>query len=556
MIKYWKYVIKNTEPLRIADDSTKQHGQTRTLRYIPGSTIRGFVIQSLSLETDFESLKKQMFSSSIRFLNAYPAIYKDDENKEQAEAMLPSPKGFYEDKTPYDDQTACKPKEIKNIMQDLDMKEGLKRASVGDFCYIKKNCIHYCNIKTATDMKIKMNPEKIERRDMEKDIFRNEYILPGHYFTGYIAVEDESEKLLERIRLYLHGQIWLGNARSAGMGRCEVVTSLHSAEMPYHTYKAARHMSGECYMLLLSDTVMRDENGEYCGLNTEAIRQMLNVESLKIQMCAASVSKTGGFNRKQGGRLPTVAMYAKGSVFRLEWNGELKAGAADALMDRGIGIRRNEGFGRVLFLECYKDIGYKQKNVLTIQPDQIPETSEEDKEVLQAAASVYYRNRLLEAMEQYIVTNPIDKGSVSSSQLGSIESKAVSYAYAPEEGIREIRNYLAHSLEKESHNNTHKERNSFRTLANTIEELFKDYPKSALTSLDDPENICLDQYGKNSNKYGNSLEKFLGFKTKHPDSVMGIQKEKLLDTKKEGTLKLQLLLKWIRYDNKKKEGEV
>ena len=44
MSKYLKIDLKNLDPLRIADDRTSQHGQTDTLRYIPGSALRGYVM--------------------------------------------------------------------------------------------------------------------------------------------------------------------------------------------------------------------------------------------------------------------------------------------------------------------------------------------------------------------------------------------------------------------------------------------------------------------------------------------------------------------------------
>ena len=53
MTEYIKYQIKNIEPLRIADDSTSQNGQTTTLRYIPGTTIRGWIINQLAKRADF-----------------------------------------------------------------------------------------------------------------------------------------------------------------------------------------------------------------------------------------------------------------------------------------------------------------------------------------------------------------------------------------------------------------------------------------------------------------------------------------------------------------------
>ena len=47
MAVYIKYRLRNDEPFRIADDSTSQRGQVQTLTYIPGSTMRGVVINAL-----------------------------------------------------------------------------------------------------------------------------------------------------------------------------------------------------------------------------------------------------------------------------------------------------------------------------------------------------------------------------------------------------------------------------------------------------------------------------------------------------------------------------
>ena len=56
--EYIKYIIRNKEPLRIADDSTSQSGQTVTLRYIPGTTMRGYIINKMAPSSDFEQLKE------------------------------------------------------------------------------------------------------------------------------------------------------------------------------------------------------------------------------------------------------------------------------------------------------------------------------------------------------------------------------------------------------------------------------------------------------------------------------------------------------------------
>ena len=75
MSKYLKIDLKNLDPLRIADDRTSQHGQTDTLRYIPGSALRGYVMSELAKRViNFETWKPDFFNGKIRFLNAYLTV--------------------------------------------------------------------------------------------------------------------------------------------------------------------------------------------------------------------------------------------------------------------------------------------------------------------------------------------------------------------------------------------------------------------------------------------------------------------------------------------------
>ena len=48
-MRYLDLEIQNVGPLRIANDDTSQQGQTDTLYYIPGSTIRGLVIHCVRM---------------------------------------------------------------------------------------------------------------------------------------------------------------------------------------------------------------------------------------------------------------------------------------------------------------------------------------------------------------------------------------------------------------------------------------------------------------------------------------------------------------------------
>ena len=86
-MRYIRFVVENREPLRIGDDETSQHGQTDTLHYIPGSAVRGMVVQALVRNpAAFEEDKKTLFSNRVHFLNAYPMADGRD--------LIPSLKGF------------------------------------------------------------------------------------------------------------------------------------------------------------------------------------------------------------------------------------------------------------------------------------------------------------------------------------------------------------------------------------------------------------------------------------------------------------------------------
>lgn len=503
MSKYLRIVFQNQEPIRIADDSTSQSGQTITLRYIPGTALRGVVINSLAQEPDFETIKKSLFSSKIRFLNAYLT---DGERE-----LIPSPKGFYEDKL----QRQGK-KEIDNVVVAGTFEEGKKRASLGRFCYMEHDCICYYNVDTGSDLKIKINGE-------EQNVFRHEYVCAGYVFTGYIAVDDEALK--DRIKNIFAGNFIVGNARSAGLGKCRVIHCEYTDRLPYENYLADGNLEKECYMMLLSNTVMRDANGELCGLDCDSLAKKLEVTDLEIAFCATSTVDVKGYNRTWRTKIPSAVMYEQGSVFHLKYSGILTKEKMRMLCDRGIGIRLNEGFGRVLFLKEYETIRYKKEQKIERKTDAaVVRQYKEDQDTLKIAAGCYYRKLLDRKMNAYVVTNPLSKGEISNSQLGILESFTTAYKYDPREAKKFINQYLEHALDKETNHNVQKDRNSIQELRRCVQQIFN-----------------------------TELDTLLSVETKQNESVMGVLKTELLTEEENLGLKLELLTKLIRYDNKKEE---
>ena len=567
MMKYFKYSLRLEEPLRIADDSSAKQGQTTTRRYIPGSTIRGYVISRLAsgeFKEIFTEIKKDLFSDHVRFHNAYPSIVSGD--KEQL--LLPSPMGFYEDKQDTDGE-----KELQNVVIGGIFDESLKRAKLGAFISIEKSSgivsagtaaeentsadnafeektaeqaeggtalrMSFYTPRTGSETRIRLGKKSAQ------DVFRSTAVQAGYCYTGYIALDETSpddENVSSRADLagaigkILQGTAVLGNARTSGYGKCSFFNCGLTEEMPYASLAAKAgtdDLKNECYMMLLSDTVMRNGLGEYCGLYLPALEKALGVKDLRILYCSTAVSDARGFNRNYGGATPSVSMYEKGSVFHLTYRGSIDQTHLDAVQRGGIGVKRNEGYGQVLFISGYENLRYKKKgtaNLLTSgvsapAAGQVSQTHTEDADVIQAAAKAHYKNLIQTAMWEYVVSHPL-KQRHTASQLGNILSIAIQNRFTPDKGWENIRRYFDHKMKKEDSQRVHtadSKAYGAPLYRNVIEVIHK-----------------------------TPLDELLHLTFKAPEkTIMGLPAEHLLNPEEVQRVRLELLIQLIRYDFKK-----
>lgn len=507
MTKYFRYVLQNIEPLRIADDSSSQSGQTVSLKYIPGSAIRGFVINSIAGREDFERYKKLLFSVNVRYLNAFLS----DGGKE----LIPSLKGFYEDKTSADKDGK---KRIENgVIGDT---ESNKRASLGHYCIMEDRYLCYYKLKLSSDMKIKIGKKK------DKKVFRHEYMMAGYQFVGYIALDDTvcDDKLKKMLEEIFKGEVYLGNGRSQGLGKCKVTESGMDQvkAFPYEEYSVKAEQKEEVYMMLLSNMVMRNQHGEYCGLDLKWLQNKLKVENMEIAYCATSTIDVKGYNRAWGIKIPSVTMYEQGSIFRLAFDGTVSQGVLQELMNTGIGVRRNEGFGRILFLDPnkYKKIEYKWERAISALALDSSTNLElpQDQQVLKQAAKKYYKFLLEEGMQRTILSGA-NVTKIPNSQVGAVRALLEKNQYQGEEGVKEIKNYFEHAYDKEKNQSTH---NARKSIAPFMDRIIN----------------CLDS----------SLDTLAGME--YPEAIMGINADILLTEKEQIQMKFQYLLDLIRYENR------
>ena len=510
-MKYLRYIIKNEEPIRIADAATSQSGQTDSIRYITGSTIQGYIVSSLSGRKDFEEIKKALFSAEMVYTNAYPTT--------GARPLFPSPKGFYEDKTIVKGE-----KEIQNVVVNGDFSDGMKRASLGSYAYIEDGCVHYYNLKMRSAMKIIVNPGN----GQEKSIFRNEMITAGQYFEGYIRLGSDSVNHLITELMGEGQRIRLGNARTSGMGGCRVIKT----EVVEDLSSLFRGFCAEssCYMMLLSDTTMRNDTGEICGLDLESLEKIFGVEKLRVAYAATSVREVHGYNRTWRTHLPVTKMYEAGSIFHFTYEGTLRPDRMEKIFDEGVGVRRTEGFGRVTFLKDYEQVNRKFPEVYAYTEEEADANarrlSVEEQSVLKIAAKNYYRNQLKREFIKYIINNPLKREGFSNSKIGAIEAVILRNRYDYSSARKGLKDFFDHEGEKERGIRIQKERASIAPLEKQIEGI-----------LDDP----LIETLISSKGEDTALSK---------REIMGMQIKDFYTDKDEETDKLQLLIRMIRYDRK------
>ena len=270
------------------------------------------------------------------------------------------------------------------------------------------------------------------------------------------------------------------------------------------------------------------------------------MSNLEIEKCATSVVDVRGYNRKWGVRIPSITMYEKGSVFKLKFDGVISEEKLKAVMDRGIGVRRNEGFGRVIFLKDYEKIKYRTDFTAFSQSKEQPiENSEiltdEDAGTLRAVARNYYRNLFNAALERYIVDLNWKRGNVSTSKIAKIEAFTTAFRFDYRKAQENIEKYFVHAREKQR-----KER----------------VQRASHSDISDIDRYVTDVFNWSLPE----MEEAIGIVTKDPERVMGILKVKaqdksnisafdkdkyLFSDEEIGRMKLEILTRVIRFDYKK-----
>ncbi|MDW8233852.1 MAG: CRISPR-associated RAMP protein Csx10 [Roseiflexaceae bacterium] len=357
-MKVIPYRVTLLEPLlatRIAGDPNS----AVSYPYIPGSTVRGAVaiayMKSKGIETldaGTEEAQRLFFDARTRYLHAYPV-------DARSRRTLPVPRSLF----------AVKGDETRlydfahEVIREVNGEKAQFVAVARDshpFCWIDSDEMYF--VAPRRRINVHTSRDRLMGRATEESgaVFQYDALEEDQTFAGWVLVEaDEDVNLLTSL---LQNVQRLGGSSNSGYGRVSVEID-DPVDVVQRRWRETQEpiqgiAAGQPFTVtLLGDALIRDPaTGQYTWDVRPVLQEVLGAAIEYVQQEGGEerrsvwrVEEVGGFNRTWGLPLPQAQAIASGSVFVLRAASSISADAIAAIEWRGIGERRAEGFGRLVF---------------------------------------------------------------------------------------------------------------------------------------------------------------------------------------------------------------
>jgi len=335
------YTVTLHEPL-LATALSGDPNSAVSSPYIPGSMVRGMLIARHGTPNDLVTSARQLFfSGQVCYLHAYPAHPTRRDNIRS----LPLPASWRKEKKRTEKQGL-----IEDWAQldkaDSDLKD--PAAVSGDFVWLNDDNTTLYTPPTQITVHTQRDRGPGRARRGEGAVYRYEALAAGEKFAGVILCNNEA--LAMQVKALLKtGTSYLGGAQTAGYGRVTLeaavgTTENNTAWCEYAGDVKTMTVGERLVITLLSDAILRDENG---ATHTDLLAAL--DLSLELKEAFKQVTPVGGFNRKWGLPLPQTQALGAGSVFVCQTTNIVTEAHLEKWLQRGVGERRVEGFGRLAF---------------------------------------------------------------------------------------------------------------------------------------------------------------------------------------------------------------
>lgn len=476
--------------------------------YIPGSVLRGAVIAKYmvaqkikQLDIADEKIGRLFFNGAVRYLNGYPL-------DRLGNRTLPVPLSWHQEKMAVARQNDREPAPIYDFTvkenEVVDQPQGVKAP----FCYLFEDGVRFVrpgrqlSIHTARNRRFGRAVKEFLTLPGEYggSVYRYEALSSGQTFAALVLCETgEDAKLLKEI---LEDEIFLGGSRSAGYGRAQIenVKELNGAwREAGGTLKAPK--DGRLTVTFLSDVLLRDRFGQFVADHlwlTSALESELDIK-LKLVRAFLKGKVVGGFNRKWGLPLPQIPAVSMGSVLVYEMigNESCSVDKLKKLEEEGIGERKAEGFGRLVFNWHDKEMMRVESNILPEVP--LPTDIKKDEES-KKAAQIMVTRMFQKQLESKLVARAVEYARIL---VGGIEDKPVINRLPSNAQISRFRSIVADALMGQSISDQEKREPDLQKVRNYLKDISsrktarKQYTKAKIegqTLLEWLENV-LDKTG-------------------------------------------------------------
>lgn len=335
--------IKLLQPLLLAYPTAGEENSAVSLDYIPGSTLRGALIERFlqhNPESDLLSdalAKRLFFSNEVLYLNAYLADSKGLRS-------LPTPFSWAVEKGSEDDSSAS----IVDLAQENTASLSDPKSLKNTFCWVEVDYEDQFDVNViAIVSKVQHQPQlhnasqkRFIKREEDSTLFRYDALAVGQRFSAAILCADAT-LASELCSLLSLQELCLGRSRSAGYGRVAIEQVTEPTSWVEYTLTPTS-TDQWITLTLLSDAILRHpQTGDYTTDLQTALELAQNAEKAFVASDMA-----GGFNRTWGMPLTQSPTLQAGSVWVFKHHAELFSKLI-AWEKTGIGERRNEGFGRI-----------------------------------------------------------------------------------------------------------------------------------------------------------------------------------------------------------------
>ncbi len=449
MAKYISFNIEALEDLKLAQTNVQIDSED-TLEYIPGSSIRGAFIYKYIEKYGVEDInqgihREKLLKGGIKFLNAYPEY--DDERS------IPLPKIYFSTKESM---------RLFDMEEDaLELTEGLdnllpldyERVRKPEFAGYKDDALHKIDVEKISNLHINKSKEK-------NSLFRYEAIKRNQIFKGIIKVENESY-INEIKEIFEDAEIYIGGSKGSGYGRCKITSMEELEENPeYEPFKERDCFEKNIYILALSDIIYRNDLGQYkTKFEEEYLCKELGLKKIEYVDSIIDIKNITSYNNKWNCRTPQIIGIKGGSVFKYKIvDGEINKDKLMEFMDKGIGERRADGFGRFVILDSLNEYFYLNCGEGTVERTRLSELynklEDSEKLLLKGILTDIYKKNI----EEHIGHIVLEKSkyikyveSMNRNQWGNFKD-LFSYlaTLEPKEGIKKYNDYISNIVKKGS----------------------------------------------------------------------------------------------------------